>query len=376
MLALLYRQCRLEIGRVILTVLAIAAIFAEILILEGFLAGMYVQLRNAVLNRGGDVVVTQVGISNFIAARSILPQLTRMRVDALDGVREVHPLTGLSVIYDRDGRKTPIILLVYDTGGGPRQIIAGQRIADDREIVIDQSVAKRYGFAPGDTITISDFDFRIAGISQNSAAFFTPFAFTTYDTLIDFYLESDVADDIAAFPLLSFLLVDVEPNVDPATVAARIDENVPAADAFLPAVLARRDENLGRELMGPILGLLLTVSYGIGALVIGMFMFAAVRGRLRSFGVLRALGFTPGMLGRAVVIEAGVLTILALPLGIALSQALATLIHVLAPIYLILPLELPGLVRTAVIGLALAGLGALAPVRLIARMDPASVFRS
>ncbi|MDH3667110.1 MAG: ABC transporter permease [Paracoccaceae bacterium] len=376
MLSLIYKQCYREIGRVALTVLVIAAIIAEMLILEGFLAGMYVQLRNAVLNRSGDVVVTQAGISNFIAARSILPQLTRLAVEELEGVREAHPLTALSVIYDRDGRKTPIIILVYDTAGGPLEIVTGSPIGGEREIVIDRSLAKRYGFTPGDTITISDFDFRIAGISEKSAAFFTPFAFVTYDDLIDFYLESDIADDIATFPLLSFLLVETEPGADPAVIADRIRQEVPAANAFLPGELAQRDEDLGRELMGPILGLLLVVSYAIGALVIGMFMFAAVRGRQRSLGVMRALGFTPRMLGMAVVIEAGVLTLLALPLGIALSQILATIIHALAPVYLILPTEPAGLVRTAVICLALAGLGALAPVRLIAGMDPAMVFRS
>jgi ABC-type antimicrobial peptide transport system permease subunit len=375
-LTLVYKQCYREIGRVALTVLAIAAIIAEMLILEGFLAGMYVQLRNAVQNRGGDVIVTQAGVSNFIAARSILPQLTRLAVEELEGVREAHPLTALSVIYDRGGRKTPIIIVVYDTAGGPLEIVTGSPIGGEREIVIDRSLAKRYGFTPRDTITISDFDFRIAGISEKSAAFFTPFAFVTYDDLIDFYLESDIADDIATFPLLSFLLVETEPGADPAVVAGRIRLEVPAANAFLPSELAQRDEDLGRELMGPILGLLLVVSYAIGTLVIGMFMFAAVRGRQRSLGVMRALGFTPRMLGMAVVIEAGVLTLLAIPLGIALSQILAAIIHALAPVYLILPMELAGLVRTAVICLALAGLGALAPVRLIAGMDPAMVFRS
>jgi putative ABC transport system permease protein len=364
---MIYKQCRRELGRVALTVLAIGAIIAEMLILEGYLAGMYTQLRKAVENRGGDVIVTQAGISNFIAARSILPQLTRLRVEELEGVREAHPLTALSVIYDRDGRKTPIIILVYDSAGGPREIISGSPISGEREIVIDQAIAKRYGFSPGDRITISDFDFKISGISENSAAFFTPFAFITYDGLIDFYFESDIAADIATFPLLSFLLVDTEPEADPKAVAA---------DAFLPGELAQRDENLGRELMGPILGLLLVVSYGIGALIIGMFMFAAVRSRLRSLGVMRALGFTPVMLGTAVVIEAGVLTLLAIPLGIALSHVLAVVIHALAPVYLILPMEPAALARTAVVCLALAGLGALAPVRLIAGMDPAVVFRS
>jgi hypothetical protein len=76
------RQLRLEALRSSLTVLAIAAVIAEILIIEGFLAGLYLQLRQAVLNRGGDLVVTQAGIGNFIAARSILPQTARLDVEA------------------------------------------------------------------------------------------------------------------------------------------------------------------------------------------------------------------------------------------------------------------------------------------------------
>jgi putative ABC transport system permease protein len=375
-LYLTYRQSRLEIGRVGLTILAIAAIIAEIFILEGFLAGNYSQLRNAVLNRGGDVMVTQKGISNFIAARSILPQQTRELVEAVEGVQTTHPLTSLSVIFNKDGRRTPIIILVYDTAGGPRHIISGRAIENPREIVIDQALAKRYDLAPGDTMTISDFEFTVAGVSQNSAAFFTPFAFLTYDGLIDFYFESDVADDIAAFPLLSFLSVDVTPGSDPKTVAQRIESNVSAADAFLPTELAHQDENLGRNLLGPVLNLLLVVSYGIGALVIGMFMFAAIRARRQSLGVLRALGFSTGRIAGAVMVEAGILTLLAIPLGLLLSHGLASTIHSIAPVYLILPGEPDALLRTTLIALVLAGLGALAPIRLISRTDPAAVFRS
>lgn len=91
MLWLVYKDCRNRAGRTILAVLAIAAIIAQILVLEGFLAGTYARLRNAVLRRGGDVIVTQVGTNNFIAARSILPQMPREQVETLDGVRADHP---------------------------------------------------------------------------------------------------------------------------------------------------------------------------------------------------------------------------------------------------------------------------------------------
>lgn len=376
MLVLVFRQLRLESGRTILTVLAIAAVIAEILILEGFLAGLYEQMRTAVLNRGGDLVVTQAGISNFIAARSILPQVSRLQVEEIEGVKVAHPLTGISVIYEQDGRRTPIIVLVYDTAGGPTAIVTGEGDPVERGIVVDRALAIKYDLSPGDPIRISDFEFTVSGVSTNSSAFMTPFAFITYDDLIDFYFESDVAADIATFPLLSFLLVEVEPGAEPLAVAARIEEHVEAADVFLPGELARKDENLARELMGPILGLLLAVSYGIGVLVVGMFMFAAVRGRLRNLGVLKALGFRQRVLGTAVILEAVVLTLVALPIGILLAMVIAGIIDRIAPVYLILATEPAAVARTAAACLAFAALGAFVPVRAIANIDPAIVFRS
>lgn len=375
MLWWIFRECRRHAGRTAVTVAAIAAILAEILILEGFVAGMDAQLRNTVVNRGGDVIVTQAGIGNFIAARSILPQLTRARVEALDGVRAAHPMTAISVIHDRGGRKTPMIVFVYDTAGGPKAIVEGTLPSDSRDIVIDRAVAARHGYAPGDTIEISEFAFTISGISEDTSAFFTPFAFITYDGMIDFYFESDIADDIATFPLLSFLLVETEPGTDPRVLAGRITREIEDSWAYLPADLAERDVGLGREMIGPILGLLLGVSYVIGALVIGIFMFAAVKGRLRALGVLRALGFSPVRVGVAVVAEAMALTVIAFPLAVLLAQAISGAIRVLAPIYLLLPLEPTALVRTLTIALALAALGALAPVLSAARLDPAIVFR-
>ncbi len=376
MLALVHRQLRFESGRTIFMVLAIAAVIAEILILEGFLAGLYEQLRTAVLNRGGDLVVTQAGISNFIGARSILPQVSRLQVEEIEGVKVAHPLTGISAIYERDGRRTPIIILVYDTAGGPTDIIAVDVAPADRGIVIDRAIATKYDLSPGDPIRISDFEFTVSGVSTNSSAFLTPFAFITYDDLIDFYFESDVATDIATFPLLSFLLVEVESGADPNLVAARIEERIEAADVFLPDTLALRDENLGREMMGPILGLLLVVSYGIGVVIVSMFMFAAVRSRLRNLGVLKALGFKHRALGTTVVLEAVSLTLLALPIAILLATVIAGIVESIAPVYLILATEPAAIGRTAAACLAFAVLGAFVPVRAIANIDPAIVFRS
>jgi len=361
--------------KTLLTIVAIAAVIAEILILEGFLAGTYAQLRQAVLQRGGDVIVAQKGITNFVVARSILPQLTREKVEALPGVVDAKPLTILMLIYEQNDRRTPIFTLVYDDAGGPTQIVEGHAPQEPREIVIDRSLAQRYGLAPGDILTLSDYEFTISGITENAAVIFTPFAFMSYDGLIDFYFESDVASDIAAFPLLSFLLVDLEPGTDPNAIIDRIDTEIEDAGALLPEDLASNEEKIGKELFGPVLSLLLGLSYGIGALAIGLFMFAAVRSRQKSLAVLRALGFTTRNLMVGVIIEAIGTVVLALPLGILIAAGLARVIAIYAPVYLVLVTEPSALLRTGLIVILLAILGALAPLGTLRRLDPATAFR-
>ena len=100
MLGLAWKNNLLRPGRTILIVLSVAAVLAEILILEGFLAGSYTQLRQAVLRRGGDVIVAQSGVTNFLATRSILPQQTRAAVEAIPDVVGTHPLAAIGVIYE------------------------------------------------------------------------------------------------------------------------------------------------------------------------------------------------------------------------------------------------------------------------------------
>jgi ABC-type antimicrobial peptide transport system permease subunit len=371
MISLLIRQLRLEVTRCIFTIVAIAAVVAEILILEGFLAGLYLQLREAAINRGGELIVTQAGVSNFVAARSVLPQTARLDVrsvlpqtarldvEAVEGVRVAHPLTGISAIYEQNGIRTPIMIIVYDTAGGPTEIIAGDVRPGERGIIIDRALAVKHDLPVGSTMTISEFDFSVSAISTNSAAFMTPFAFITYDDLIDFYFESDIAADIATFPLLSFLLVELDAGAETLEVARQIKKRLDIADVHLPLELASNDETLGKEMLGPILGLLLIVSYGIGILVVGLFMYMAIRNRIRDLGILRALGFRARALSLSALLEAAFLAVLALPLGILLADLIASAIENAAPIYLILPMEPEGILRTSA----------------IVNIDPAEVFR-
>lgn len=375
MFALAWRRLRLDPLKTIMTAFAIGAVIAVILVLEGFEQGLYAQLLRMVKNRGGDLIATQAGVSNFIAVRSTLPQLSRRDVEAVKGVLNAYPITAIGLIYEKEGKRTPVYLIVYDVLGGPVEIEEGQKIGGERDIVIDVSLARKHDLKVGDDFIISDFAFRIAGITRDEAAFMMPIAYVSYDGMLDLFFESEIAPDITTFPLLSFLLIEVDPAADREVVAREIEAAVPAVDVFTPEQLAARDVALGRLFFGPVMGLLVAIAYVIGLLVVGLIMYAEVNGELRSYGVLKALGFSHKRLAFAVLVQAVLFVAVSLPIGLLLGQGLAVLIHAFAPLYLIRIFEPFVFVRTILASIIFAVIGALIPLRSIRRVDPMIAFQ-
>lgn len=354
--------------------LAIASIVTVILLLEGFYSGLLTQLRNTVLNRQADLIVVQAGVSNMTAARSILPQYSRMDVEAIDGVSSAHPLTGISAIYEHDGLSTAVFLLVYDSHGGPAEIREGFASSEPRSVVVDHSLSSRYGLEVGDPFVLTGFEFRVAGVTSGAAAMFTPFVFVRFDDLIDYYLESDTAADITTFPLLSFLLLELDVDAERDGVAATIERVIPEADVVLPGSMADADEALGRALFGPTMKLLVGVGYTIGALVTGIIMFAAVNARRRELGVMKALGFSNRFLQGSVLFEGVTLSFLSLPIGVILAWFVGHVIETAAPLYLVKANEMLPVLRTSLACITFAAIGSLLPIRVIQRIEPAAAF--
>lgn len=222
----------------------------------------------------------------------------------------------------------------------------GRTVKAPRDIVIDESLAVLYDLKVGDPFIVADFEFRISGIAERASALFTAFSFVNYDDMIDFFFDSDLVGDISNLPLLSYLLVELQPDVDRDAVAAAIEAAEPDGDVFIPEQLARHDVALGRTLFGPVMGVLIGVGYVIALLVVGMIMFASVHARLRNFGVMKALGFSNKALIRIVVLEALIVVLLAFPVALSLAQLGAWIIETRVPLYLISVMESEPLWRT------------------------------
>lgn len=374
MFILAWRQLHYEKERALLTAVALGAIIAVILVLEGFEQGQYFQLKQIVLKRGADLIATQSGVTNFIAVRSSIPQMVRKDVEDVPGVIEAHPITAVPIIYNKNNVRTPVYVLVYDTKGGPSNIILGNTNKDGRDIVIDYSLAKKYHLKPGDPFDVTDFEFRISGITEE-AAFMMPFAFINYDGMIDLFLESQIAPDLSTFPLLSYMLIELDDQSDPVQVARTIEEQVPPVDVITPEQLAGNDVSMGKVFYKPIMGLLVTIGYIIGLLVVGLIMYAEIRGRIKNFAVLKALGFPFHKLILGVVVQSLLMLMIAIPIGILFAAGISEYIETIAPVYLIRLFEGVVFTHTLSACLVFAFLGSLIPLHIIRGSDPMMAFQ-
>lgn len=371
-----FRQLIFEPFRTSLTMLAIASALALIMLLEGFQTGLLQQLKNVALNRGADLIVAQSGVSNFVATRSLLPQLSRERIESIPGVKAAHPITMFPVIYSQQNyRRSPIFFVVYDTAGGPATLLLGEEVSKPRDVVIDNSLATLYELKVGDPFEVAEFQFMVAGISEHDSALFTAFVFINYDDMIDFFFDSDLVGDISNLPLLSYLLVELYEDVNQHSVLASIEKTEPDGDVFFPEDLAENDLEMGRTLFGPVMGVLIGAGYIIALLVVGMIVFSTVHSRLQNIGVLKALGFTQYRLIWGVLLESLLLVLMSFPVALFLAVFAARIIETNVPLYLVSVVDTYALLRTFIAAIVLSAISAYLPFKFISKLDPAIVFK-
>lgn len=360
--------------RTSLMVLAISAVIAAVLVLSGFELGLYKQSERIIADRGADIFVVQEGVNNFIAVRSSLRQSSREEIESIPGVVEAHPITSLPIIYEKKQLMMPINMLVYDVVGGPANIVEGTHIQSPNEVVIDQAIATAYGAKVGDEFILFDFSFRIAGITSHASAFMMPFVFVSYDGLLNFIFASNIAPDISVFPLVSFLLVDIDEAENQQQIINRINQQIDGLSAFTPEDLINSDIDMIKSMLGVVINFLLYIAYIIGSLVVGLIIYADVRARLNSYAVLKALGFRLQHFIGAIFVQTLTLFSLALPIGVVLALIIATAIEASAPLYRVPVLDPGVLIQTCLAGVVFSIIGGLLPLRLIANTDPATAL--
>jgi putative ABC transport system permease protein len=349
-----------------LSILGVALAVTLMLVLNGFLNGMYRQVAAYLDHAPGSVIVAQDGVSNLLGATSVLPPGTADAVRKTDGVAQVVPILSQFVILDIHGRKQPTYLIGYEPalGGGPWQLAAGRAPRTDDEVVFDRVLAQRQAIALGDNLDVMGRQFAVVGLSDGTTSWMTSF----------FFMRKSAVESLLRAPgATSFLLVTPSDGVSADALRDRLG-GLRGTNALLKREMAANDTRLLVRYFSAPLQLMVGIAFLVGALVVGLIIYTATVERQREYGVLKAIGARNRLLYQVVVAQALIAAGVGAVGGVVAAYGAAQLVMALHPQYLV-ALEPLTVAQVLLAGLVMALAAALVPARLVARLAPADAFR-
>ena len=361
------RQLTHEPAKLAIALLGVTLSVALVGLLFGLREGIRHQASAFVDRAGADVYVAPRDTRSFdTGGPPALPVSLRAELARAPGVADAGAVVASLGILRLHDKRVATLLIGFEPGhvGRPWKMHHGRAPTRSGEIAVDRVMAGAHGLDPGDTVVVRGRRLRVVGLTSNTASWMTPMVFTTRQQAA----EMQAAPDAASFVLLR------SDGVGAGRLAEAVRERLPDLNVMTGAELAANDRELiGRTFNGPLMVMVL-IALAVGAIVIAITTYGFVAERRREFGSLKAIGARNGRLYRLVAFQAMTIAGLALVAGIALQQGAAAAIEALWPKFLFV--SLPGHYVLAVVAAIVMGLvGALVPARVLARLDPAEVFR-
>ena len=346
----------------------VALALTLILALGAIYTGAERQLTTYIDNSGADVWVAQSGVKNLHMVSSWMPPSVTSEVKGVPGVESATPIMYLTGFIE--GGKEQNGAYVFGLPekpkvGKPWRIAEGVAVPDEGEAVIDRTVAEALGKGMGDRVEILGRKEKIVGLSEGT---------TNITSSVAFISMHDFKKVRGGSRAISFMLAQVEPGESPAKVAGRIESNLGGVSAQSTEEFAEQERTLVMDMAGDVLAIMNVAGFTIGLAVVALTVYTATLSRRAEYGVLKAIGARNRHLYGAVLAQALCSVALGFALGLVLTLLLSAAVPALVPS---LELRISGasLLKVGALSLVIAALAAVAPVRQIAGLDPAAVFR-
>jgi putative ABC transport system permease protein len=353
--------------RLVLSIVGVALAMMLIVLLNGFLAGIYVQVTAYLDHTPANLIVAQDGVANLLSATSLLPANTEDLARGVPGVARLIPIVSQFVILDIHDEKVVAYMIGYDpdTGGGPWVLKAGRPPADDDEVVLDWVMAETHNFDLGDTIEILDEDFTVVGLSDGTNSWMASF----------FFIEKRAAERLLLAPdSTSFLLLTLEPEADPTAVNSRLRRRLRDVEILPASVVKQNDLDLLVQIFAIPLQMMVAIAFAVGTAILGMIIYTATVERVREYGVLKAVGAKNRHLYWLVMQQGLFTALVGASLGIGLAWLVGQGVMTISPKFLVI-FQPDSTLTIMVTGLLMGLLAALLPARYVGHLDPARVFR-
>jgi putative ABC transport system permease protein len=300
--------------------------------------------------------------------------LVRSRVDEADaaavasapGVTSVSPVGVL--LTGGTGPDGAIDLAVFGlemgSAGTPTTLVEGRLpdAGEDGVAAVDTRL-RDSGVTVGSQISVGDVSAEVVGFVADSAYQLQPTAWTSVPTWRA--MRDAVRPELRGQPTAV--------NAIAFTTGGAPD--LMAIGASVPETTALSAEQTGLAIPGveqqsSTLNAIIYTTLAVAALVVALFFALLVLEKRELFAALKALGSSTGRLGRGVIAQAAIASVLGVVIGAAVARLFGMLI----------PAEVPTLFRTetlitiAIFTVVAGVVGALFSLRRIARIDPATAI--
>jgi putative ABC transport system permease protein len=364
-LKILFRQ-RIRFA---LTVLGVALCGILMLFLLAVYRGVSVGSLEYVRSSDADLWVMQRHAGNILRSTSLLMTATGRRIAEIPGVESAAPVLFIMVSAQTPEGPATLYLTGFEpeTGrGGPPQIIEGEPITANDQIILDRSFAAKYRLRTGDQLVINEDTLRVRGLSAGTNMFVIQYAFTSLET----------AWSVIGFRgIATCFQVHMEQGALSPALADSIRSRIDGV-----AVYDRKTflENNVREMESGLLPLLFTVAF-ISAVVLtailSLILTISVLERRRDYAIMKAIGSPRWFIPAMVVKQALVLATMGLIVAIVLFLPLVSVVEKLSPEVSAQTSFLH--IATVVAGVVLISLvSSIIPNRKLRRIYPLDVFRT
>ncbi len=358
-----------ERTRLLISVGGVAFAVLLILILLGLYQGFGRIARKYVDNVDADLWVAREGTTDMFHYGSFIPMNVGEDLNTLLQVNSVDRLIGGQVSFKFNGQEVHTYIMGYDTArnvAGPVLVSAGARAPGRGQIIIDRVFARNRGLQIGDRLALLGRQLEVAGISEQGNAMMYQYSFVTLE---------DAEEMLQMQGLANYLLVGLKDSSQASEAMQAINQRIPGVQAIPKAEMAQNNSKLVDETFLPIILVLVVIGFAVGVAIIGLTTYTATVEKSREYGVLKAVGASNGQLYRIIFQQSLMSGVLGYILGVAATFVITYVATRLVPSFIV-SLGWSSILGALGLALLMGMVASYIPVRRIASIDPAIVFKS
>jgi len=340
-----------------------------ILILFGIYQGWRKQLTRYIESIPADIWILQKGSPDMFHSTSLLPLVLKDEIAKAEGVKSVKRYVGRQVMFTLNKEEVRTYLVGYDVSkdfAGPVSMVRGTKKIKGRQIIVDRVFAQQKNVEIGDTLKIVGKKFLIKGISEKGNVAIYQFSFIPLAEAEKLFGMENFAN---------FFIIRKKDEVTVDTLKKNIEKKFPDVEVETREKFVNNNKKIIEETFLPILWVLVLVGLIIGIIIVGLMIYTATIEKSKEYGILKAIGASNLQLYKIILEQASISGLLGYAIGIGAFLIFSRLIVYPVPSFVTL-ITWVEYYRVFLFTIVMVLLSAYLPVRRIAHIDPADVFKA